>query len=422
MKDIRIMGLKLNWFAVFLGITILAIILGIFPSGMGTGILFTLLLGSLLEWIGDNTPIVKDYLGGGSIVIIFGSAALVRFGIIPEGIVTNVKDLFGQMDFMNVALSMLITGSIMGTDRDVLRKASIRFIPAIIGAQVLSIIFVSIVSLISGQDIIDNILYVALPILSGGMSAGAVPLSQIYEGTLGISADQTISVMASSIAFANALAIIAAGLVSNFAKNRPSITGYGQMMPSSDSGEVVERHYQLQSYNQIAIGFVVAFSMLLIGTIISYFIPAVHTFAFMVIATILIKIFKLLPQDTEDSAVIYSHALMPIFKNVVLCGIGITLIDFSALINALTPIYFITILSITIGSFFGAALIGKVFGIYPIEAGISAGLCAADMGGSGDLAILGAGDRLALLPYAAVATRIGGAIILIVASLLTSIM
>jgi malate:Na+ symporter len=44
------------------------------------------------------------------------------------------------------------------------------------------------------------------------------------------------------------------------------------------------------------------------------------------------------------------------------------------------------------------------------------------MGGTGDLAILGAANRRELLPFSTVATRTGGAIILIVASLVSGLL
>lgn len=35
-----------------------------------------MVLGTILGWIGDHTPVIRSYLGGGAIVCIFGSALL----------------------------------------------------------------------------------------------------------------------------------------------------------------------------------------------------------------------------------------------------------------------------------------------------------------------------------------------------------
>ena len=73
-----------------------------------------------------------------------------------------------------------------------------------------------------------------------------------------------------------------------------------------------------------------------------------------------------------------------------------------------------------VGAFFGAALVGKIVGFYPVEAGITAGLCMSNMGGTGDVAVLSAADRMELMPFAQISSRLGGAIILLIGSLLLS--
>ena len=75
-----------------------------------------------------------------------------------------------------------------------------------------------------------------------------------------------------------------------------------------------------------------------------------------------------------------------------------------------------------LGAFFGAAIVGKFVGFYPVESGITAGLCMSNMGGTGDVAVLSAADRMELMPFAQISSRLGGAIILILGSLLLSLL
>ena len=46
----------------------------------------------------------------------------------------------------------------------------------------------------------------------------------------------------------------------------------------------------------------------------------------------------------------------------------------------------------------GAAVFGYLFKLWPLEAAITAALCSCDGGGSGDIAILSASNRMQLLP------------------------
>ena len=76
-----------------------------------------------------------------------------------------------------------------------------------------------------------------------------------------------------------------------------------------------------------------------------------------------------------------------------------------------------TVLGAVIGCWFFA----KVIGFYEIESAIAGGLCHVNRGGSGDIEVLGASKRMMLMPYAQLATRLGGGMILILASVLFNI-
>ncbi|MDO5326858.1 MAG: 2-hydroxycarboxylate transporter family protein, partial [Clostridia bacterium] len=118
---------NLPW-PIFLIVTIvclLATYLGVLPAGMTGCFLFMIVLGTILGWIGDHTPIIKDFLGGGAIVCIFGSALLVYFHLIPDGtfttplkslnLVEKINAFFkGDGAFLDWYIAALITGSILG--------------------------------------------------------------------------------------------------------------------------------------------------------------------------------------------------------------------------------------------------------------------------------------------------------------------
>ena len=67
-KPFQLFNLPLPIFLIITAVTILATYLGVLPAGMAGCFLFMIVLGTILGWIGDHTPIIKDYLGGGAIV------------------------------------------------------------------------------------------------------------------------------------------------------------------------------------------------------------------------------------------------------------------------------------------------------------------------------------------------------------------
>jgi len=64
----------------------------------------------------------------------------------------------------------------------------------------------------------------------------------------------------------------------------------------------------------------------------------------------------------------------------------------------------------TVATLIGSGFwVGRLLGLYPIDAAIVTA-CHSGQGGTGDVAILTAANRMQLMPFAQIATRIGGAI------------
>ena len=102
-----------------------------------------------------------------------------------------------------------------------------------------------------------------------------------------------------------------------------------------------------------------------------------------------------------------------------MAGLGFDF-DLAELVSACTLSNVVIALAVVIGAILGSAFVGYLVGFYPIDAAVTAGLCMANRGGNGDVAVLGASKRMDLMAYAQLSSRLGGGIVLIIASLLFS--
>ena len=421
LSDIEIAGIRLP---MYLGITALVFItmyLGILPGGMIGAFAIMMVFGGLFNVIGNNMPIVKTYLGGGAIVCIFASAFLVYVGIIPEKVVENVNSFMNSVGFLNFYIAALITGSILGMNRKLLLKAAVRFLPVALCAMTVAILAVGLVGAVTGYGFSDAVMYVAIPMMGGGMGAGVVPLSGMYAEALGQDASVLISRMIPASTLGNVSAIVGAGLLAKIGEMKPALTGNGQLMRKSDDSmkEVVENKPDFQ---MMGIGLILAMTYYILGTVVGKMIPAVHAYAWMIILVALSKAAGFVPEKFEKAAQQWSQFVMKNWTSALLVGIGISMIDLGAVISAFSPLYMLLVLVVVGFVSIGAALGGQLVGFYPVESAITAGLCTTNMGGTGDIAVLSAAKRMELLPFAQIATRICGALILIVASILSKVL
>ena len=155
-----------------------------------------------------------------------------------------------------------------------------------------------------------------------------------------------------------------------------------------------------------------------IGTLISHVFPNIHAYAFMIIIVVIFKLLGIIPEKYEFMAVQWGQFVMKNFTHALLAGIGVALLDMKVLGASLTPQFMIICITIILTVALVSSLLGKLFGFYPVEASITAGLCTNSMGGTGNIAVLSAADRMELIPFAQMATRLGGAMVLISASFL----
>ena len=452
-KQLKLFNLPWPIFLIITAVVLLATYLGVLPKGMTGCFVFMIVVGDILAWIGDHTPIVKSYLGGGAIVVIFGSALLVYFNLIPAAstvdgeTVYNMTLPFGQLDlvgnigtffkttggFLDWYIAALITGSILGMNRKLLVKAAARYFPAIFGGLICAFALCCGIAAIMGYPVMNALLLIALPIMGGGMGAGASPLSKIFESSGSMTAAEALSVMTPAVAIGNAVSIVLAGVLVKILTGK--LNGQGKLMQEgSIDPKELEISPEMQakrnaiSLPNLGIGLLVSGGFFAWGYIVQGAWNAlgtgitIHAYAWMIITVAICKITDIVPENIEVACFQWFQFIMKNLTNVLLLGIGVCYLEIGTVIKSFSLTYLLLCAATCIGAFVGAALIGKLVGFYPFEAGVTAGLCMSNMGGTGDVAVLSAADRMELMPFAQISSRLGGAIILLLASLMLSVL
>jgi Na+/citrate or Na+/malate symporter len=310
-------------------------------------------------------------------------------------------------------------------NRRFLLNSTIRYFPTIFGCIGMSFGFAALMGLVSGYGWKEAILYIAIPVIGGGTGAGAIPQSEIYGAAANIDPTVFFSRIYPVVIIGNIICIIFAGILNKVGKTHPNLSGNGVMIkkgkgiytPIKD-----ELSVKKLDIKEIAGALLLSCSLYALGRVIGVFVPGIHPLAWFIIAIIIIKVLAIVPRNIELEAGRLQLWFSQIFLWPLLIGSGIANIDIGEVVGVFNPTFFILTLIVVFSAMVGAGLLGYFLGCYPIEAAIAGGLCMSNQGGSGDLATLAAANRMSLLPFSQISSRIGGgAIMLVIASLLAGV-
>lgn len=417
LKTMMISGISLPLYLFFMVVIFSAIALDKLPLNMVGITILLVALGHLLYFIGEKLPIMNSYLGGGSVFTLLGATLLASFHLVPTEVIDAVSDFMGGgFGFLDFYIAALICGSILGMNRNLLVKASTKFIPVALITMVIGFFSVGLVGMLLGNGFADSVMYVSLPMMSGGMGAGITPLSQIYADGLANGNQAVIfSQLAPAVTFGNILAIIGALFIAKaFAKTK--YNGHGTLINATK--EELEKPKITLDAQQIGVGMLFSFSLLVVGAILSDFFPKIHEYAFMIVIVFILKALNIVPKKLEDSVVMFNNVVMTNLTHAVLAGIGLALIDLSTLASAFTWQFIVLCLTSVVSMGAASWFFGMVLGMYPVETAIGAGMINNSMGGTGNIAVLSASDRMEMIAFAQMANRLCGAIVLILGGIL----
>ena len=271
-----------------------------------------------------------------------------------------------------------------------------------------------------GNSFLEGILYIGIPMTSGGMTAGSVPLSAMYSSVLGTDAGQILTRIAPATVLGNCVAIVLGALANNVGEKRPELTGHGRLV--NDGTKPPARPAMKPSLSLLCTGLIISLAFYELGALFHRFISLVPTYAWMIIAVVIVKGTGIMSEQLEEAARQWGQLAIHSWTAAALTGIGATLIDLKSILRDITPFYLLTVVLVVLAITLTASLVGRKVGFYPLESAIAAGMCTTNMGGSGNVAVLSSAKRMELLPFAQIVTRSCGALMLTLGGVLVQLM
>lgn len=421
LMDMKLGFLPLPLFVILAVILITAEFTGRMTVNLYTGALVCALYGCAMRFVVDHVAIIEKTIGGAFVAL--SCAAFVYFGLVPQNWIDACSVFVeGDIDFLTCYVITLICGTILSMDRELLIKAGIRYFIPVTGGIIVSYGLAAVVGECMGLGWKHTIMYIAGPIMGGGNGAGAVPMSEIYAGITGADQGAIYSQLHAITTLGNWLSIFFAIILNMIGKKLPETTGNGAIMKgSSIEDNKVSYEYKFD-LSDLLVGMGIAAGVFLFGRICSSFVPAVHAYAFSILIVAVCKILGVVPKKMEYCSFMLYQLVGKKCMVILMGGLGIAMFDLGALISALTVQNLIICTVTVFGAVAGAWVLGKVVGFFPIESAITAGLCMSNSGGNGDVYVLTSANRMELMPFAQISSRLGGAIVLVIQSVLASML
>ncbi|MGH8295998.1 MAG: 2-hydroxycarboxylate transporter family protein [Steroidobacteraceae bacterium] len=370
----------------------------------------TMLLSFICAEIGNLIPGLRT-VGGAVIVATFLPSALTYYHVLPHDLVGAVTTFTKGSNYLFLYIAAIIVGSVFAMDRTVLIRGFVKIVAPLAAGTVAAVIVGGLVGAALGLGITHALFYVVLPVMAGGVGDGAVPLSLGYAGVLHQGFGGQFAQVLPPVMIGSFFSVLIAGGLNWLGKRKPQWSGEGQLLPSGQMDELLKKDERPQHADvmSIAAGAVTAVMLYLVGEL-AYRLWKLPAPVVMLALAVAMKLSWSVTRRLE----LGSDAVFQIFAKVgtfpLLFMVGVALTPWNKLIAALAPANLITIAA-TVVTLIGVGFwAGRKVNLYPIEAAII-NATHAGQGGTGGVAILTAAERMQLMPFAQIAIRIGGAIV-----------
>ncbi|ELQ6241446.1 2-hydroxycarboxylate transporter family protein [Cronobacter sakazakii] len=361
--------------------------------------------------LGKRLPVVGK-MGAAAICATFIPSALVYYGWLPDVVVESTTKFYKSTNILYLYICCIIVGSIMSMNRTTLIQGFLRiFFPMLCG-EIVGMLVGMGVGIALGMEPFQIFFFLILPIMAGGVGEGAIPLSIGYATLLHMDQGVALGRVLPIVMLGSLTAIIIAGCLNQLGKRYPHLTGEGELMP--DRGDKPQAQTLTSAFSgkadvtTIASGALLAVLLYMLGMLGHKLIGLPAPVGMLFIAVFIKLVHGVSPRLLEGSQVVYKFFQTSVTYPI-LFAVGVAITPWEELMHAFTLNNLLVIVSTVSALVATGFFVGKKIGMHPIDVAIVS-CCQSGQGGTGDVAILTAGNRMTLMPFAQIATRIGGAI------------
>lgn len=413
-SDVKVGSVPLPVYLCLSALILAAGILQQLPVNMLGGFAVILTMGWLLGTIGASIPGLRNF-GGPAILSLLVPSILVFFNLIKPNVLEATNVLMKQANFLYFYIACLVSGSILGMNRKMLIQGLFRMIIPMLLGMICAMAVGTLVGVLLGLDWQHTLFYIVTPVLAGGIGEGILPLSIGYSAITGVSSEQLVAQLIPATIIGNFFAILCTALLSRLGEKKPELSGQGQLVKVSDKedlSDILEDKSGPIDIKMMGAGVLTACTLFISGHLMQHLTGFPGPVLMIVIAA-LMKYVNVIPQETQNGAKQLYKFISGNFTFPLMAGLGLLYIPLKNVVATLSLQYFIVVISVVFTVISVGFFVSRFLNMYPVEAGIISA-CQSGMGGTGDVAILSTANRMNLMPFAQVATRLGGAITVII--------
>lgn len=383
------------------------------PINMLGGFAVILTLGSLLGTIGSRIPFVKHF-GGPAILSLLVPSILVFFNLVNQNVLDSANILMKEANFLYFYIACLVCGSILGMNRKILVQGLMRMIVPMLIGMIFAMGVGTLVGVLVGFDWQHTLFYIVTPVLAGGIGEGILPLSLGYSAITGVGSEQLVAQLIPATIIGNFFAIMCSAFLSRLGEKRPEFSGQGQLIKvgkTDDMADAIKEDNAPIDIKLMGAGVLTACTLFIAGGLLQHFTGFPGPVLMIVLAALL-KYLNVVPKETQRGSKQLYKFISGNFTFPLMAGLGLLYIPLKDVIGTLSWQYFIVVISVVFTIIVTGFIVSRFMNMNPVEAAIISA-CQSGMGGTGDVAILSTADRMNLMPFAQVATRLGGALTVI---------